>query len=214
MVKVRLVPTLSHEIRAWRAGFRHVAGVDEVGRGPLAGPVVAAAVVLDPHRGGAWWAELRDSKMLSPARRRRLAQLLRDEAGVGLGVVSHQQVDELGILGATRLAMRLALQALPSPAQFALVDGLALRLPGMIHEPVVHGDACCLSIAAASIVAKVERDRMMEDYHHRYPRYGFLRNKGYGTAEHLRALAAFGPCELHRRSFAPVRACLGRVCPA
>jgi ribonuclease HII len=210
MVKVRLVPTLSHEIRAWRAGFRHVAGVDEVGRGPLAGPVVAAAVVLDPHRGGAWWAELRDSKMLSPARRSRLAQLLWEEAGVGVGVVSHRQVDEMGVLDATRLAMRLALEALPAPAQFALVDGLALRLPGMLHEPVVRGDACCLSIAAASIVAKVERDRMMEDYHRRYPRYGFTRNKGYGTGEHLRALAAFGPCELHRRSFAPVRACLGR----
>jgi ribonuclease HII len=208
MTKVRVVPSLSQEIRAWRAGFRHVAGVDEVGRGPLAGPVVAAAVVLDPHRGGAWWAELRDSKMLSSAKRRRLARLLLDEAGVGLGVVSHRHVDELGIVGATRLAMRRALESLPAPAQFALVDGLALRLPGMIHEPVVHGDACCLSIAAASIVAKVERDRMMEDYHHSYPHYGFLRNKGYGTAEHLQALAAFGPCEVHRRSFAPVKACL------
>lgn len=214
MAKVRLPPTLSHEIRAWRAGFRHVAGVDEVGRGPLAGPVVAAATVLDPHRGNTWWGELRDSKTLSAPKRRRLAQLLWDEAGLGLGVVSHEQVDELGILEATRLAMRLALEALPSPAQFALVDGLALRLPGMIHEPVIRGDACCLSVAAASIVAKVERDRIMEEYHDCYPRYGFARNKGYGTAEHLRSLVAFGPCEVHRRSFGPVRACLGAERPS
>lgn len=203
-------PSLSYEIFAWRAGFRDVAGVDEVGRGPLAGPVVAAAVVLDPDRSGPWWTQLRDSKTLSAAARERLAGLVRQEAAVGLGLATHEEVDALGIVGATRLAMRLALQALPDPPQFALVDGLALRLPGLPHEPVIRGDACCLSVAAASIVAKVERDRLMAECHRAFPRYRFDRNKGYGTADHLWALSAFGPCEVHRRSFAPVRACLGR----
>ncbi len=205
---MRPLPLLSREILAWRAGFRFVAGVDEAGRGPLAGPVVAAAVVLDPHQAAPWWLELRDSKVLSAPTRERLARLLREGTALGVGIASPEQIDALGIVDATRLAMRTALRALPRPAQFALVDGLALRDPGTPHEPIIHGDACCLSIAAASIVAKVERDRIMSDYDRAYPRYGFARNKGYGTPQHLRALAAFGPCELHRRSFAPVRSCL------
>ena len=204
---MRPIPTLSREILAWRAGFRYVAGVDEAGRGPLAGPVVAAAVVLDPHRGAPWWSELRDSKVLSAPARERLARLLREEAAIGVGMASPEQIDALGIVDATRLAMSTALRALPRPVQFALVDGLALRDASMPHEPITHGDACCLSIAAASIVAKEERDRIMLDYHRTYPCYGFARNKGYGTPQHLQALAAFGPCELHRRSFAPVRSC-------
>lgn len=200
------VPTLNAEIAAWRRGRRHVAGVDEAGRGPLAGPVVAAAVILEPGALRAWWSDLRDSKLLPEPERDRLAAAIRAECAYGVGVATHEMVDELGLLRATKCAMRDAIAALPVRPDLLLIDAEAL--PEYRYRSVVHGDALCASIAAASIVAKVARDRMMVDYHETFPAYGFDHNRGYSTPEHLRALDAEGPCAIHRRRFAPVRAAL------
>ncbi|MBF6600917.1 MAG: ribonuclease HII [Dehalococcoidia bacterium] len=200
------VPTLNAEITAWRQGRRHVAGVDEAGRGPLAGPVVAAAVILEPGAPRAWWSELRDSKMLVEAERERLAALIRSECAFGVGVVSHTLIDSLGLIAATKRAMREALAALPLRPDLLLID--AESLPEYRHRSVIHGDALCCSIAAGSIVAKVARDQIMAAYHETFPAYGFDHNRGYSTPEHLQALDETGPCAIHRRRFAPVRAAL------
>ena len=210
MALYRAVPTLSEEIRAWRAGHRHVAGVDEVGRGPMAGPLVAGAAVLDPQFAAAWWSELRDSKALSAGQRARLARRLCESATVGVGLASHAEIAELGLVSATRQAMLRALDALPCRPDFLLIDAVSLPEGAGAQRALVHGDAICVSIAAASIVAKVERDRMMEEYDRAYPEYGFAHNRGYCTAGHLRALEQRGPCPIHRRSFAPVRDYLDR----
>jgi ribonuclease HII len=214
----RAVPTLSEEIRAWRAGHRHVAGVDEVGRGPMAGPLMAGAAVLDPQFAAAWWSELRDSKALSAAQRARLAGRLCESAAVGVGLASHEEIDALGLVEATRQAMLRALDALPCRPDLLLIDAVSLpegvgparRPPAWAQRALVHGDAICVSIAAASIVAKVERDRLMDEYDRTYPMYGFAHNRGYVTPDHLRALEQHGPCPIHRRSFAPVRRYLDR----
>jgi ribonuclease HII len=200
-------PTLSEELHRWRAGLRRVAGVDEVGRGPLAGPVVVAAVVLDPSEVGSWWGEVRDSKLLSARRREALAERIRAEADVGIGLVGHDAIDARGIVPATQEAARLALAALREAPEHVLVDGRPLAGLGVAQTAIVDGDALCVSIGAASIVAKVERDRIMREYDFVYPGYGFARHKGYATPEHLAALARRGACPIHRRSFAPVRAC-------
>jgi ribonuclease HII len=188
-----------------------VAGVDEVGRGPLAGPVVAAAVILDdlkPIRG------LRDSKALGPATRARLADEVRAKAlCVCIGQASVEEIDRINILQATLLAMQRAVQGLRLPPGLVLVDGNRLPRLAMPAEAVVGGDATVASIAAASIVAKVYRDGLLEQLHERYPAYGFAAHKGYATAEHLAALQAHGPCEAHRRSFAPVSRALERAAP-
>lgn len=210
MARYRAVPILSEEIRAWREGKRHVAGIDEVGRGPMAGPVVAAAAVLDPQFAASWWSELRDSKVLSAAQRDRFAQLLRESAAIGIGLTSHEEIDGLGLSEATRQAMQRALDNLPFQPDLLLIDAMTLPERAEPQRALVHGDARCVSIAAASIVAKVERDRMMEEYDRIYPEYGFARHRGYVTPEHLRALEQHGPCPIHRRSFAPVRKYLGR----
>ena len=198
----RAAPTLSAEVAAWRQGFRHVAGIDEAGCGPLAGPVVASAVIFDPQRAREWWSELRDSKMLTPPERERLAAMLRDECVCGVGVATHQYVDRYGLTAARKLAMRAAVEALPLRPDMLLID--AVSLPEYRHRAIIHGDALIASVAAGSIVAKVTRDAMMSAYHLMYPQYGFDRNVGYATPEHKRALDAHGPCEIHRRSFAPV----------
>ncbi len=204
----RAVPTLSEEIRAWRAGHRHVAGVDEAGRGPMAGPVVAAAVVLDPQLAGLWWSELRDSKVLAARQRGRLAQRLRDEVAFGVGLATHEEIDASGLLPTTRQAMLRALDALPRRPDLLLIDAVVLAEYGTRQRALIHGDARSVSIAAASIIAKVERDRLMDEHHEEYPVYGFGQNRGYCTPDHLRALQEHGPCPIHRRSFAPVRAYL------
>ena len=202
-------PTFRREAALWRAGFRLIAGVDEVGRGPLAGPVVAAAVVLPARARFSWLAHVRDSKLLTAPQRERLAGHIRKRAlAVGLGLQTPERIDELGIAVAGRLAMAQALAALEPAAEYALIDAFTLAGVDLPHEGIIHGDALCLSIAAASIIAKVERDRMMVDYDDVYPDYGFRRHKGYPTPEHLRALSRGGPSPIHRRSFAPVRACL------
>lgn len=182
-----------------------VVGVDEAGRGPLAGPVVAAAVVLDRRRVP---KGIDDSKKLCAQRREALSLELRSKACIGVGVATVEEIDTINILWATMLAMERAVEALieclgAEPAM-VLVDGN--RLPRWRHTavPVVSGDALCLSIAAASIIAKHERDRMMLDYDRDHPGYGWASNKGYGTADHRAALTRLGPTPLHRRSFAPV----------
>ncbi len=184
-----------------------MAGVDEAGRGPLAGPVVAACVVL-PLRGGAP-AELdglTDSKQLTAARREHFFGILRRMPGVAIGVgrASVSEIDRLNILRATHLAMALAANSLRPAADFLLVDGLPV--PGLPcpSRSIVRGDALSLSIAAASVVAKVTRDRLMRALDRRHPGYGFARHKGYGTAAHLLVLRRLGPCPAHRRSFRPV----------
>ncbi len=190
---------LAWERRLRRQGFRRVAGVDEVGRGPLAGPVVAACVVLPP---GLDRVPFDDSKKLSPGRRQELAdELRRMGAAVGVGVVDHAVIDEINILQASLLAMRRAVEALDPPPDFLLVDGRHQVPLAIAQEALVKGDGRVAAIAAASIVAKVTRDRMMEEFHQTYPAYNFHRNKGYPTREHRQALRRHGPCPIHRRSF-------------
>jgi ribonuclease HII len=200
------VPTLSAELAAWRRGFRVVAGVDEAGCGPLAGPVVAGAVVLEPDAARTWWGDLRDSKQIDAEKRERLSAMLRDECAWGIGVASHAYIDEHGLTAARKHAMREAVRALPERPQLLLID--AVQLPEYRHRAIIHGDAIVASIAAASIVAKVARDAMMTAQHETYPQYGFDSHKGYSTPEHKRALQEHGPCAIHRRLFAPVRAAL------
>lgn len=180
-----------------------VAGVDEAGRGPLAGPVVAAAVVLDPHRP---ITGLADSKQLSARRRESLAETIRERATAwGLAVVEPADIDRLNILQATFRAMHEALDALSLDPVLVRIDGnRAPRLPWPV-QTVVGGDRLDRAISAASILAKVHRDRLMLELHERWPQYGFDRHKGYPTAAHLAALESHGPCPAHRRSFRPVR---------
>jgi ribonuclease HII len=185
---------------------RVVCGVDEAGRGPLAGPVVAAAVILDPARA---IDGLRDSKKLSEARREWLANAIRERSlGWAIGQASVAEIDELNILQASLLAMRRAVEALPLAPTLARVDGNQSPRLACGVELIVGGDATEACISAASILAKVERDRLMLSLHSLYPEYGFDRHKGYGTALHLASLRRHGPCSEHRRSFAPVREAL------
>jgi ribonuclease HII len=198
--------TLDFERAAWELGAARVAGLDEVGRGPLFGPVVAAACIL-PHDYPI--AELRDSKQLSAKKRERLAAELRAGAAAwAVAEVSAGRIDEINIRQASREAMRLAVEQLAPPPEWILVDGnCAIEWEGP-QQTVVHGDALVASIAAASILAKVHRDAMLERWALEYPQYLLEKNKGYPTAEHLEALRRHGPTPLHRRSFAPVRRAL------
>ena len=195
-------------------GHARIAGVDEVGMGPLAGPVVAAAVILPP---GAWLPGLNDSKRLSRLARERLARQIEHVAvEIALGKVEPDEIDRLNIYQAGLLAMRRAVEALAVPPDALVVD--ARRVPGIAcrQESLVGGDSRVAAIAAASIVAKVWRDARMAELDRHHPGYGFARHAGYGTPEHLAALSALGPSAIHRRSFAPVRACaahFGNACP-
>jgi ribonuclease HII len=203
--KLRLLKTLrctlKHEKKAWQMGARMVAGVDEVGRGSLFGPVVAAAVILDPAyriRG------LRDSKLLPPERREILAERIREHAiSWAVAAVDAARIDQINIYQASRLAMRRAVQGLRPEPDHLLVD--AVRLDCDVRQvAIIHGDALSASIAAASIIAKVERDRMICEWDPVFPAYHLASNKGYSTPPHLAALREHGPSPLHRQSFAPV----------
>lgn len=207
-------PGWRHERSLWREGFEAVAGVDEVGRGPLAGPVVAAAVILprrasgDPSRSG-WIAALRDSKVLTERQRETLAAQIQKHAICSIAGVSTQVVDQINILQATRLAMKRAVENLPTTPDALIIDGREV-VEGRIRQvAVIDGDALCASVAAASIIAKVARDRLMCDLDQRFPGYGLAVNKGYATAEHRSALATLGYTNIHRLSFAPVREAIG-----
>lgn len=199
-------PTVFFEEAARARGYRRIAGLDEAGRGPLAGPVVAAIVIL-PRR----WSPvfLDDSKLLSEPQRQVLYEAITTSAiAWAIGLASEQEIDELNILGATRLAGYRALTRLAIPPDYLLLDALHLPSASVPQRPVIKGDQLSRSIAAASILAKVSRDRMMITYHERFPQYQFHLHKGYPTPEHLRRLHQFGPCPGHRRSFRPVQACL------
>jgi len=196
-------PADEFEQEARRCGYRRIAGIDEAGRGPLAGPVVAAAVILPVH---VRLVGVDDSKQLSETERERLYPAILEKAvGVGIGVADAGEIDTLNILEATRLAMRRAIENVAPPPDYLLTDAVILPEVRIPLRPIIKGDALSLSIAAASIIAKVTRDRLMATYHERFPQYNFLSHKGYGTAEHLRMLVRFGPCSIHRLTFAPVR---------
>ena len=199
-------PTDFFEQAARVRGFRRIAGLDEAGRGPLAGPVVAAIVIL-PRR---WFPDLLDdSKLLSAPQRQSLYDVITARAFAwAIGMASEQEIDEMNILCATRLACCRAFEHLSIRPDYLLLDALHLPSLSIPQRPVIKGDQLSLSIAAASILAKVSRDRMMHTYHERFPQYQFHLHKGYATQEHLKRLHQFGPCPGHRRSFQPVQACL------
>lgn len=198
---------LRFEAELWSQGYRSIAGVDEVGRGALAGPVVAAAVILppDPGRLAPLLGRVDDSKRLTPRQRLVIVdEILLVAAAAGVGRCEAEEIDRIGIVPATRVAMTAALAALKPAPDYVLIDYLSL--PGLTcgQRPIVHGDAISLSIAAASIVAKVARDSWMTAQEAHYPGYGFAQHKGYGSAAHRAALRIFGPCGLHRLTFAGV----------
>jgi ribonuclease HII len=184
---------------AYQEGYQIIAGIDEAGRGPLAGPVVAAAVILPP---GYLNSEIKDSKKLSAGKREELYEIINKEAvAIGMMVVDADIIDRVNILQATLQAMRDAVLELPASPDFLLIDGNQ-RIPILTpQKPIVKGDSLSISIAAASIIAKVSRDRIMEMYHRQFPQYNFQQNKGYGTKEHLDAIKQFGICKIHRNSF-------------
>jgi ribonuclease HII len=196
------IPSLKFEKEAWNAGAFWVAGVDEVGVGPLAGPVAAAVVALPAGKRFAWYSKVRDSKVLSERQRDALAPKIRASVPFAIGWASHQEIDRIGILPARRLCMLRAFEQLSVKPDAIISDALDLPLPNL--RAVIDGDALSVAVAASSIVAKVARDAVMNEMCARYPGYAFCQNKGYPTPEHKRLLQQRGPCEIHRRSFAPV----------
>lgn len=194
-----------YESELYKKGVRYIAGIDEVGRGPLAGPVTVAAVILPPH----WFAAgLNDSKKVTPKHREELAQKIHEEAeAVSIVSLPPEEIDALNIYEATMMAMYEAVKRLPIRPEAVIVDAMPLhfQVPTL---SLVHGDARSASVAAASIAAKVHRDHLMDEYDRTYPEYGFAQNKGYGTAEHIAAIERFGITPIHRKSFDPVRSML------
>lgn len=191
-----------YEAQAWRAGVTRVAGLDEAGRGPLAGPVVAAAVILDPGRRV---RGLADSKLLTAERREELFVVISERAvAIGVGIVDHVTIDRVNILQATKLAMAEAIKSLTLAPELVITDFVSVPALACPQRNIVDGDARCATVAAASIIAKVTRDRLMIEADKEFPEYGFARHKGYGTPDHLAALDRHGACPIHRRSFSGV----------
>ena len=204
--KSRPTPTSREETSLRAEGYSLIAGLDEVGRGPLAGPVVAGLAVLPDRLQGRWVKLVRDSKQLSAAQRDYVLPHIREVAlALEVGISSSEEVDELGIVPATRLAMHRALDSVALLPQFLLLDAILLPEVAIPQKAIIHGDALCRSISAASIVAKVTRDDMMKSEDAVYPGYGFAQHKGYATPTHMRSLQRLGPCPIHRRSFSPIK---------
>ncbi|HEX3051922.1 MAG TPA: ribonuclease HII [Aggregatilineaceae bacterium] len=202
---------LRYEFELHQQGLHHIAGLDEAGRGAWAGPVAAGAVILPLDRFDLLHTlrGVNDSKQLSPAERENLLpRIMQTALAVGFGYASHTEIDQLGIVPATRLAMRRAVEALTVQPDALLTDAMSLPELHLPCVPLIRGDQKSLSIAAASIVAKVIRDQVMDQLDERYPQYGFLIHKGYGTDLHHKALKTYGPTEIHRATFAPIRALL------
>jgi ribonuclease HII len=200
------MPSFIEEERLAAQGYRFIAGVDEAGRGALAGPVVAAAVILPTNIEVASLAEVKDSKLLAPAKREILCRHIYEVAiSVGVGVVPHSIVDSRGIVRATRIAMKQAIERLSPFPESLLIDHLRLPEVNLPQKGITHGDNLCFSIACASIVAKVARDRIMVEFDRHFPGYGMAQHKGYGTRQHVTCLLRRGACAIHRRSFRPVR---------
>jgi len=189
-----------------KQGYNLIAGVDEVGRGCLAGPVVAAAVIIPRENKRHWFKLVRDSKLLTPERREYLSVYLHEDAiSIGTGAVSPDLIDSRGMTWAVRTAMKIAIEKLLPHADFVLIDYLTIPHLTLPQKGVEDGDTLCFSIACASIVAKVFRDHMMLDLDKKHPGYGFAHNKGYGTEDHIACLRKLGPSPVHRLSFQPVR---------
>lgn len=197
---------LIEEQALWAKGYQKISGIDEAGRGPLAGPVSAACIFIPTHL---WIEGINDSKVLTEAKRESLFQLLTEHPDVqyGIGLASEKEIDQINILQATFLAMRRAFDNLPLKSDYVLVDGVQLNLE-VPSKKLIKGDARSYLIAAASILAKVTRDRIMLQYDQKWPQYGFKKHKGYGTSLHREALSKYGPCEIHRKTFEPIRSLL------
>lgn len=200
------IPSFAEEKMLEAQGYQHIAGIDEAGRGALAGPVVAAAVILPYHIDAPWLAQVKDSKRLSPAKRELLFHHIHQIAiSIGIGMAPNEVVDAQGLIKATRLAMKLAIDQLSPPPQSLLIDYMLLPEVPLPQKGITNGDSLCLSIACASIMAKVARDHLMIELDRIYPGYGLAQHKGYGTKEHLACLRRLGPSPIHRQSFKPVK---------
>jgi ribonuclease HII len=199
-------PSLIEEDTLISQGYKYITGIDEAGRGALAGPVVAAAVILPQSINYARFAGVRDSKELTPAKREVLYNLITNGAvDVGIGIISPQTIDTVNILNATRLAMRQAIMQLACSPDFVLIDGMTIPMLDIHQKGIIKGDKLCLSIACASVIAKVTRDHIMIELNKSYPNYGLAQHKGYGTKRHFDCLSQYGPSPIHRFTFAPVK---------
>ena len=203
----RLYNLNNYEREARAQGFSFIAGVDEAGRGPLAGPVVAAACIIPE---GLFFLGIDDSKKLTARERERLFSEITTSLDVkfSVGIISHEDIDRVNIYQATILAMLQAIAGLEIEPDYLLVDGMALPHPTIPSQKIIKGDALSQSIAAASVIAKVTRDRMMDEFDRQWPQYGFKKHKGYGTAKHREAIVSHGPCPIHRLTFEPVKSFL------
>jgi ribonuclease HII len=202
---IRQKPSFAEEKTLRAQGYQFIAGVDEVGRGALMGPVLAAAVILPNSFRARWKSRVRDSKQLTPEEREYLFEFIKEVAiSFGIGASSNAVIDSIGIAMATKLAMIAAIEQLNPAPQYLLIDYVHLEQTSLPQKGITHGDSLVYSIACASIIAKVTRDRLVTEMDKDFPGYGFAGHKGYGTEEHLKCLREKGPCPLHRRSFSPV----------
>ena len=196
---LRFQAMCAYEKEAYKRGYTLIAGMDEAGRGPLAGPVVAAAVILP---GDVFIKGINDSKKLDEKKRAILFDIIREKAvDVGVGIVNEKEVDEINILNATKKAMKIAVESLVNKPDILLIDAFELDEVKIEQKPIIKGDSLSVSIAAASIIAKVTRDRILEELDAKYPQYGFKKHKGYGTKEHIDSIREHGICPIHRVSF-------------
>ena len=206
MINNLQIPSFTEEKRLEAQGYQRIAGIDEVGRGALAGPVVAAAVILPRRIDTPWLARVKDSKLLRPPERGYLFDCIQEAAiSIGIGMAPPEVIDSQGIIKATRLAMKLAIDQLSPPPESLLIDYMSLPEVTLPQRGIKNGDRLCFSIACASIIAKVARDRLMIELDRTYPGYGLAQHKGYGTEGHLSCLRRLGPSPIHRQSFKPVR---------